>query len=231
MKISTFNIQNDSKTYKRKKVDELHNYIEKNKIDVVGLQEVFHRLDKDIKKDLGYDYKVVGKYRFISKFILRRINEKNPIITPYEVISSKTYHLPFFPSLTKRVLTHAVIKYKDKEISVYNTHLEVYIPSVKTKQLKKIYEIIKNDTRPKILMGDFNLKANNNIFIEFVTKLEEIDIKRIPLDEKTYKPSKYKKEIDHIFISKEFKLKTKEVVKDLVISDHYPVLINVTFKG
>lgn len=231
MKISTFNIQNDSKTYKRKKVDELHNYIEKNKIDVLGLQEVFPRLDKDIKKDLGYDYKVEGKFRFLSRIILRRINEKNPIITTHEVVSSKTYHLPSFPSLTKRVLTHVVIKYKEKEISIYNTHLEVYIPSVKTKQLNKIYEIIKKDDRPKVLMGDFNLKTNNNIFSEFVTKLEEIDIKRIPLDEKTYKPSKYKREIDHMFISKEFRLKNKEVVKDLIISDHYPVLIDVTFKG
>ena len=230
MKISTFNIQNDSKTYKRKKVDELHNYIYKNKIDVLGLQEVFPKLSKDIKNDLQYDYKMEGKFRFFSRIILRRINEKNPILTKHEVIYSKTYHLPSFPSLTKRILTHVVIKYKDKEISVYNTHLEVYIPSVKIRQLNKIYEIIKNDNRPKILMGDFNLKTNNDIFNEFVTKLEDIDIKRIPLDEKTYKPSKYKREIDHIFISKEFRLKNKEVVKDLVISDHYPVLINVELK-
>ncbi|MBR3117174.1 MAG: endonuclease/exonuclease/phosphatase family protein [Bacilli bacterium] len=231
MKISTFNIQNDSKTYKRKKVDELHNYIYKNKIDIIGLQEVFPKVDKDIKKDLQYDYKINGKFRFLSKILLRRINEKNPIITNYEVVSSKTYHLPSFPSLTKRILTHVVIKYKDKEISIYNTHLEVYIPSVKTKQLDKIYEIIKNDDRPKVLMGDFNLKTNNDIFTSFIDKMEELGIKRIELNEKTFKTSKYKREIDHIFLSKEFKLKNKEVVKDLIISDHYPVLIDVTFKG
>lgn len=230
MKISTFNIQNDSKTYQRKKIDELHNYIYKNKIDVLGLQEVFPKLDKDIKKDLQYDFKIEGKFRFFSKIILRRINEKNPIITHYDIVSSKTYHLPSFPSLTKRILTHVVLKYKDKEISIYNTHLEVYIPTVKIKQLNKIYDIIKEDNRPKVLMGDFNLKTNNDIFNDFIDRLGELGIKRIELNEKTYKPSKYKREIDHIFISKEFRLKNKEVIKDLVISDHYPVLIDVDVK-
>ena len=55
-----------------------------------------------------------GKYRFLSKYILRRFNEKNPIITKYKIISFKTYNLPFLPSLLKRVITHIVIEYKGK---------------------------------------------------------------------------------------------------------------------
>ena len=47
------------------------------------------------------------------------------------------------------------------------------------------------------------------------------------LNEKTLKNSKYSREIDHIFLSDEFRLKEKRVVKDLEISDHYPVVVEI----
>ena len=119
-------------------------------------------------------------------------------------------------------------KTKSKEISIYNTHLEARILKVKKKQLQKVYDIIKNDNRPIILMGDFNLTTNNKDFNIFIKKLELIGMNRIMLHEKTLKPSKNNLEIDHIFISKNFSLKSKEVIKDLEISDHYPVIAEIS---
>lgn len=227
MKISTFNIQNDYKYYKEEKSKDIYNYLKNNDLDVLGLQEVFSKINKDITTKISNVYNMVGKYRGISRIILKRFNEKNPIITKYKIISYKTYQLPHFPSILKRVMTHAVIDYNGKEISIYNTHLEVRKINVKVKQLDKIYQIIKDDKRPLILMGDFNLKNNNQEFNGFITKLENIGINRIILNEKTLKQSKYSREIDHIFYSKEFKLVKKEVIKDLKISDHYPVLVEL----
>ena len=116
---------------------------------------------------------------------------------------------------------------KGKEISIYNTHLEVRNLSVKKRQLKKIYNLLKNDHREKILMGDFNLKTNKTIFLDFVSLLESIGMTRIPLNEKTLKQSRYSREIDHIFISNGFALKKKQVIKNLNISDHYPVIVEL----
>ena len=76
-------------------------------------------------------------------------------------------------------------------------------------------------------MGDFNLKNNNPLFLNFVNSLEEIGMRRVPLNEKTLKLSRYSREIDHIFLSEGFILKEKEVVKNLSISDHYPVMIEL----
>ena len=227
MKISTFNIQNDYGKYDKSKSKQIYNYLKSNKIDVLGLQEVFSKCDDDFINYLGNSYKMVGKYRFFSKLLLRRFNEKNPIVTNYKIVSFKTYHLPFFPSILKRVLTHAVIEYKGKEISIYNTHLEVRNLNVKKRQLNKIYSILKEDSREKILMGDFNLKTNKPLFLDFIESLEEIGMVRVPLDEKTLKQSRYSREIDHIFISSKFKLKNKQVIKDLDISDHYPVIVEL----
>ena len=219
MKVSTFNIQNNYKCYDKDKTKAIYQYLKDNDIDVLGLQEVFGKCSDDLESLIKKSYHMEGKYRFLSKYILRRFNEKNPIITKYKIISFKTYNLPFLPSLLKRVITHIVIEYKGKEISIYNTHLEVLISNVKKRQL--------NDPREKILMGDFNLKNNNPLFLNFVNSLEEIGMRRVPLNEKTLKLSRYSREIDHIFLSEGFIIKKKEVIKNLSISDHYPVMIEL----
>ena len=230
MKICTFNIQNNYRFYDKEKSLVLYKFLKENKVDVIGLQEVFCKCDNDLKKILDNVYSMIGNYRFFSKILLKRINEKTPIITNCKVLSSNTYHMPHFPSFLKRVITHVVIEYKGKELSIYNTHLEVKNLNVKKKQLDYIYKLLVNDKREKIVMGDFNLKTNNSVFLDFVDSLEKIGISRVPLDEKTLKLSRYSREIDHIFISDGFKVKNKQVIKDLEISDHYPVIVELEIR-
>ena len=124
-------------------------------------------------------------------------------------------------------MTKVVIEDNGKLVSIYNTHLEVRNLSVKKRKLKKIYKLLINDPREKILMGDFNLKTNNSVFLDFVSSLEKIKMTRISLNEKTLKQSRYSREIDHIFISDGLKLKKKQVIKNLNISDHYPVMVDL----
>ncbi len=76
-------------------------------------------------------------------------------------------------------------------------------------------------------MGDFNLKNNKEIFNKFCSLLEEKGIKRVNFNDKTWKNSRYHREIDHIFLSNEFKVEYQEIIKDLSISDHYPVMVKV----
>jgi len=225
--ISTFNIQNDYKNYQIDKTHDIVDYIKKYQIDILGLQEVYYLLEKDLRKNFPSFYTMLGKYRFMNCFLFRRINEMTPIVTHEKILSSKTYQLPFFPAPLKRVVTKVVIEYKGKLISIYNTHLDCFFEKVKLRELKKLYQMISHDDNLIILMGDFNLKNNKKIFNDFEDLLKEKGIFRVALGEKTWKRSKYKREIDHIFLSKEFQLKKKKVVKELEISDHYPVVVQV----
>ena len=228
LKISTFNIQNDFDNYNKKKTLEIINYLKNNNIDILGLQEVYSKLNNDLEQELSTTkYKIYGKYRFYLHTILKRFNEKVPIITKKKTIFNKTYHLPNFPSPLKRIVTKVIISHNNKNISIYNTHLDFMFDNVKKKELKKLYNLIENDNNYIILMGDFNLKNNNPIFNQFTALLESKKIYKIELNEKTLKKSKYHREIDHIFLSNEIKLIKKEVIKDLKISDHYPVLVCV----
>ena len=230
MIISTFNVQNDFFKYRKNKSKIIYQYLKENNIDILGMQEVFYTLSKDLKKLMKHKYQMVGKYRFLLKLLHLTSNEKTSIVSPYKIIYNKTYNLPYKPSKLKRNMTHAIIDYNGVKISIYNTHLESDIDSVKSDELDKIYSIIKNDHNPKILMGDFNLKNSHDLFKKFVNKLKDINLNIIDVNEKTYKLSKDNKEIDHIFISNEFKLNKKEVPKNLDISDHFPILIDVDLK-
>ena len=226
--ICTFNIQNNFKNYNTSKSKQIIKLLENKNIDVYNLQEVYSKIDRDLKKIVKtLTYTINGTYRFL---IPTRFNEKNPIITNKKVISSRTYHLPFLPSITKRIMTKVVIEDNGRLISIYNTHLEVRKEKVKEKQLNRILKILKEDSNPIILTGDFNLKTNNSMFNNFIKELDNIGIKHIDIADKTLKISKYHRAIDHIFISKDFKLISKDRITDLEISDHYPVLIQIDYK-
>ncbi len=226
MIISTFNIKNDYNFYNKNKSLEIVKYLKKNEIDVLGLQEVFYKCDRDLKKELK-GYSMIGNYRFLIKLFHPTDNEKTPIITNKNVVLSNNYNLPYYPSNLKRVMTHIVILDNNKEISIYNTHIEARLPKVKEKELDKIYEIISKDNRPKILMGDFNLKSDNDIFKKFIDRLKEININRVDIRERTFKTEKDDMAIDHIFVSNDFKVVNTFVIKDLLISDHYPVIVEI----
>lgn len=218
--ISTFNIQNKED---KNKLKFIKNYLIDNNIDILNLQEAYPKFMREFQNDLK-DYKVTGNYRYLY---FPKINESNPIITNKKVLYSKTYRLPHLPSLLNRIITKTVVVIDNKEISIYNTHLDYQYSSVKKRQLNKVLKLIKKDKNPIILTGDFNLKNNKEIFNNFTEELEKLNIYRVQIDEKTFKPSKYKRAIDHIFLSKDFKLVDKNVVKDIETSDHYPVLIRV----
>ena len=139
--ICTFNIQNNFKNYNSTKSKQIVKLLKNKNIDVYNLQEVYSKIDKDLKKTIkSLAYTINGTYRFL---IPTRYNEKNPIITNKKVISNRTYHLPFLPSITKRIMTKVVIEDNGKLVSIYNTHLEVRKEKVKERQLKRILKAYK----------------------------------------------------------------------------------------
>jgi len=228
--VATFNIQND-RIYSEEKINSILNFINKYNIDILNLQELSKYIDKSLINQLNnINYNNYGKYRFHIPLIFKKINERCPIITKYQVIKKKTYNLPFLPSLLRRVLTKEIVIIEGKEVSIYNTHIDYLSEIAKRRQLKKILKIISKDKNPSILTGDFNLKNIHTPFKEFKSKLKEKGIIHYDIKEKTWKNSKYHRAIDHIFISSEFKLIEKKLITEIPISDHYPVLIKIKWK-
>ena len=258
IKIGTLNIRNSkinrSDTARKCNTKALANHIENNDYYFLGTQELTRNFSSKLSENLN-TYKLYGDYRFgVSKFvrnikILDSYNENNAIITNKDVRLSDTRKLPWFPinikdliislkkaSIMPRIVT--LLEILDNNLgSVFaiNTHLDYQLKSVQIKQLKELYNIIRNFVipyytyifeptpsylsgpfLPVILTGDFNMEVGvDSHFDEFIAALNKIGLKRIEITDKT-NSSKFdnKTSIDHIFIPKEWQVEEAGLIDD-----------------
>ena len=191
--------------------------------------------NKPVNYELDYtlnDYKVYGNPRISKGFLakisnkIKRFNESVNIYSNLKIVKNINYRLPFLPDLLPRVATRIDLK---NNITVINTHLSAYNKISKNRQLKRLYKIIKKIDNPVILLGDFNMNIKSNILSRFINEMDLIGIKHIDVKGRTFKKSKRDLPIDHVFVSKELKIKKLEKIKDKEVSfsDHYPILIEM----
>lgn len=234
--IATLNIQNkyylknyDGREKSNDHTDDLVKYLYHNDIDILGIQELTRRYQKRLLSKLS-KYHIVGKFRLRilgHLFPLTKYDEANSIISKYEISQTKTIQLSLLG--TPRILTKAVIKTKNRQIGIFNTHLEVSKKNLKRKQLSKILTEIRKMNIETILMGDFNCTVDDPLFSSFIEQLSNMNYKRIPVDEQTHKVRN--KAIDHIFIPKNWNVDQIEVVKPKNnMSDHKSIIVNLSFK-
>ena len=208
-------------------------HIEENDYLFLGTQELTYKISKRLQNFFA-SYRLYGKYRlggFLKKLIL---NENNAVITKSKVLAKRTYHLPFIPlnfhdfkkafkkpAIMPRIIQVVIIE-EEKPICIINTHIDYYIESLQVRQLKKILKIVKKyrNKYDTFLMGDFNLQITDDIFISFVDKLKELNMKRVPVNDKT-NAKKYSEisAIDHLFIPDDYKIEECGILNDETLKD------------
>lgn len=223
-------------------------------IDILSTQELVRRYLNNIKNNLSNTYIGVGNYRYGNFYITRKIkfldryNEANTIFTKHKVILEKDVRLPWIPrsikdfkdglnkykSITPRIITEAIIEIDNKKIRVLNTHLDKRIENVKRRQLNKLIKEIKKKKIPTIITGDFNLGIDDPLMKWFLENIEKLNISRVPYNSRTFKYSKKDIAIDHIFISKHFKIKKFGIIDYKYFddfSDHYPLYAEIELQN
>lgn len=200
-------------------------------IDTLGTQELVAGYIENLKKTIPSDYQIVGKFRF-STNLLKKFNETNSIITKDKILQTKTFKLPFLPTFTPRIVTQAEIELKNgKTICFLNTHLALANRWAQKRQLKALEHLIQQNNLPIVLTGDFNMTIYNPLFKDFIKRLEQYHLKRVPIFNKTYDSHTKERAIDHIFIPDDWQVNTIQIIKDTALykmSDHYLVLADVS---
>lgn len=218
--------------------------IEGKDFHYVGTQEMTKKFEKRLKEKLK-KYKFYGTYRITNNNVINiRWNESNKIITNQEIDYSRTHRLPWIPnklkeykssnlnSIMPRICTVA-IKRKQK-LCIINTHLDYKIPGLQKRQLKKLAEIISYYSKNYkiILTGDFNMGPNDKNLVPFVSKLSELGIRKVVINDYTFKDFKTKKQLilDYIFIPKEWIIKEAGIIRNKEynsITDHTGIYVKV----
>lgn len=171
----------------------------------------------------------------------------------FQLIEGDTFWLSETPDIPSkgwdaslnRICTYAILQNLSNElkIMVFNTHFDHRGDLAREKSaqliLKKI-EILNKDNLPVILMGDFNLRPEQEPIIRISKFLNDSKLisNSLPFGpEATFggfdicQPNKYR--IDYIFTSKENIIVNKYAVlvnveNNKYPSDHFPVYVNIT---
>ena len=234
IKVATFNLRRDFfLDFKRRwniRSNIAADIIRKSHADIIGVQELLPVMKDDLKSKLsGYNF--IGKGR-----CKKEMNEHSDIIisnTKFEVTSYETFWLsrnPDIPgsrlltALFPRICTAATVKYNDKYIRIYNTHLDNLSPWARLYGVDLILRNIKFHKMPTIVTGDFNAHPNSKV----IKKLTLSGLTNTFTGEDTYHGKFFTRQYDYIFVSGDINVNNvyldKTVHQNIYPSDHYPLI-------
>ena len=125
-------------------------------LDIIGLQETRTYGNSSSQEENGSKYALgeIGKKIGLNNNYYTHTPAGNAILSNKSFISNNSYGLSSCHET--RSLQKTVINVNNINISFYNTHLS-YQTNCPQIQLESVYNIIKNDVNPVILVGDFNV--------------------------------------------------------------------------
>lgn len=255
----TFNIRYDNpddqeNNWKFRK-DRVATFIQQEKLDIVGMQEVLHNQLEDLKTRLP-EYAEVGIGREDGK----QQGEYAPIFyrkDRFKLLDSNTFWLSQYPDSVgfigwdgacTRIATWAKLEDKStgKIFLAVNTHMDHVGVEARRKGalliIKRIQDIVGN--RPAVLTGDFNVNdkseayqtlTTNDFVLKDAYKTADVkegvsytfhDFEKVPMNER--------EKIDFIFVTPQIKVTRSWIPKENpdgkgVLSDHNPQLATLQF--
>ena len=224
--------------------------IEKNHLDIVGLQEPLIDQVESLVKASEYDYIGGGRDDFQRKGEFCAILYRKSRFT---CLKSGTFGLSETPdvpgvrswkSACPRIATWGLFRdsQSGKEFVYYNTHLDHVSELARCEGIKLIVDHAKKHAagKPIILSGDFNTTPGTETYKTAQSLLRDSKlISETPHSgpEKTYHgwgKSKREQPIDFIFVSDEFRVHSHRTINTLLndtyASDHHPVMVILTLK-
>lgn len=255
----TFNIRYDNpddqeNNWKFRK-DRVATFIQQEKLDIVGMQEVLHNQLEDLKTRLP-EYAEVGIGREDGK----QQGEYAPIFyrkDRFKLLDSNTFWLSQYPDSVgfigwdgacTRIATWAKLEEKStgKIFLAVNTHMDHVGVEARRKGalliIERIQEIV--GKRPAVLTGDFNVNdkseayqtlTTNDFVLKDAYKTADVkegvsytfhDFEKVPMNER--------EKIDFIFVTPQIKVTRSWIPKENpdgkgVLSDHNPQLATLQF--
>lgn len=225
IKIMSFNTQH-CKNFKTKRIDykSIINLIKNNDIDIIGLNEIFS-LNKNISQS-SIIAKKLNYYHFFGKATNIIFPYGNAIISKYPIESCEIINIPSPKNKTgnnhyeKRSILKAKVLINNKYLNIYITHLGLNIDE----QVNGINTLVNNVEKDNsIIMGDFNMTPDNKL-LKSLNNFSNTNI-----DKMTYPSDNPIKKLDYIYVSKNIKIHSFNVLND-IISDHRPIMAKIDIK-
>lgn len=207
LRVGTFNIHGDNYL----NYDEYKDYISKNLLHVIGMQETEGGEYILNNKFNNYDLNRTSSGRSSTVAVY------NTLQTNRRIQEEEKWDLP---GTGEGRLVHKIVIYQNgKKVAIYNTHLSFTETANRPVQLQRIKEIMDADPTPyKILTGDFNASDGEffNIMKPEYTSVQGYNGQwyETCFDDLTFYS------IDNIFVTKNIMINKTTVNKNMMGSDH-----------
>lgn len=217
--------------------------VKKYNPDICGLNEVDLGLPRSNKDDLaGVIANYAGDYdHYFAKAVHwepgdygNALISKYPMVTKEDILIANPEDRREDNYYEPRCILKSTIDFPGLKTNVYVTHFG--LPrSEKTAAMATLFSLLKDETGPCILMGDFNLtdddgyiKAIKEVLVDTYDFAEVKNFVTYPSNQALpcQKEGGYK--IDFIFVSKDFKV-TNVVSPDEKASDHRPYFVDLEY--
>ncbi len=203
-------------------------------LDICSLNEVYNEEKFGKASQAEIIASELSFHHVFAKAIdIPRAEYGNALVSAFPIIGVKTYPIALSPcerigvkGYEERVLLHAVLEVDGRELSVYVCHFGLSDKEQKEAE-NTVTELIKNDPRPAVFMGDFNITPDNPIIGNFRSFL--FDTSDLVTGNKlTFPSDKPVKQIDYIFVNDKVKALSARVT-EASCSDHreYTVTVEV----
>lgn len=232
LKVMTFNIHSAINWYGKLDVEGLVHFIEDVQPDIVGLQEVdvgwssltnFENIPAKLSERLHMDYAFSASRERNSGFF------GNLILSKYPIVQQWTMVMP--GSLEPRSFALVQFQVKGLPVNFLTTHLGLSV-SDRLGQVSTILDFVNEVGGPLIITGDFNGNDNDPAVAEIKKHLFDLQSMSDFKDSGTFRSKDGNvypgSKMDYILTSPEFGLSTMEVVVDNFVSDHVPLIAELT---
>jgi endonuclease/exonuclease/phosphatase family metal-dependent hydrolase len=234
IKVMTYNIHHGKGMDKKVDLNRIAKVISASKADIVGLNEVDNQFSNrsnyvnqisDIANSLEFYYGFSPSLTMKSKKTGLIQQYGNGILSRFPITSNKSYSFNFVPGLIEgRSMLETTIQVNDQFVNLYVTHLSLN-PILHKKQSDFILEKTKENKKPVIILGDWNMRSNTRKW-KRITK-DYIDVWDSVGEGSGYTHPSLRPRIrlDYIFVSSDVQIVDATIVDCIPeASDHLPVI-------
>ncbi|MBQ3151546.1 MAG: endonuclease/exonuclease/phosphatase family protein [Clostridia bacterium] len=203
-------------------------------LDICGLNEVYNEAPKGKIGQAEFIGNALGfNHRFARAIDISCGEYGNAAVSRYPIKSVETFPIEVkeadrkdYKGYENRVLLHAVIDVEGTELSVYICHFGL-APDEQDMAEKTVTDLLKNDKRPLVFMGDFNITPDNAIIGHFRDFLFDSST-LVKGNTLTFPSDVPVKQIDYIFTNDKVKVISASVT-DVSCSDHREYFADIEF--
>lgn len=234
IRIMTYNIHVGVGMDKKLDLQRIADVINKERPDLVGLQEVDRGVERTQRKDeivelaqltrMEYafapnlDYQG-GKYgvAILSRFPIRRVDHR--------IYQNRR-------EAERRGMIRIETKIDGKVVNFVTTHLDYQYQDGRLFEAEQLLEFLRDVKGPLIIVGDFNDEPSGATYKLMLNQFDDAWLKsRQTTNGLSYPADKPTKRIDYAFVRKSDGLNVKKAwVVDTLASDHIPVVAEVELK-